>query len=110
MSAFARGRGGDDGACGGWRRPCWRKAHRHVKRTERVVVHADELVLEQLLGARPLLGLLAQAEQDEVAELLRKGCEQEAVGTDPSARWHATRECGADRDASRGADGLGAQG
>ena len=33
---------------------------------DEATLHANELVLEKLLGSRPLLGLLAQAEQDEL--------------------------------------------
>lgn len=38
---------------------------------DEATLHANELVLEKLLGSRPLLGLLAQAEQDELRRRTR---------------------------------------
>ena len=43
-----------------------RHADSLVRLAAAAMVHANKLVLEQLLGSRPLLGLLAQAEQDEL--------------------------------------------
>ena len=42
-----------------------------LARLAAAMLHANKLVLEQLLGSRPLLGLLAQAEQDELRRQTR---------------------------------------
>ena len=48
-----------------------RHADSLVRLAAAAMVHANKLVLEQLLGSRPLLGLLAQAEQDELRRQTR---------------------------------------